>query len=406
MYFPREEYEQRWAQVYAAMASFGYETLVIWQRSAGGFDRAGNVYWLTGYASSVSGQENIMEPFPVGMAFAAALFRKGQEPELHISESKGTTDCANFVCGALYDHENLLEGLADRLRALGVEGRVAYIGDDLLPTMYDRILRARTPHIEWVPEESLLREPQAIKSSRELEAYREGGEVATRSLTAAMEALIAGETEGEAAARAAAIVLRAGGGLQRVALHHGRKSEVNYWSNAFYGFDTSAPAAGDMVRGWIYGPIFQGYWFDPGRSAVCGNRPTPEQRALIEGAVEIVDTIIAAARPGVTTRQLGIAGDTCARKHGFYDQKQLPLGLYGHGLGSFFSAQYIPAGDAATATDGDGSLQFDVPLRSGMVFSSETFLTHTGVGSATFEQNFIITDAGAELLTKTPMIFW
>lgn len=56
--------------------------------------------------------------------------------------------------------------------------------------------------------------------------------------------------------------------------------------------------------------------------------------------------------------------------------------------------------------DGTGSLLFDVPLRSGMVFSSEAFLTHTRVGAATFEQNFIITDTGTELLTKTPMIFW
>jgi hypothetical protein len=29
-----------------------------------------------------------------------------------------------------------------------------------------------------------------------------------------------------------------------------------------------------------------------------------------------------------------------------------------------------------------------------------------GVGSAGFEQNFIVTEKGLELLTRTPMYFW
>ena len=41
-----------------------------------------------------------------------------------------------------------------------------------------------------------------------------------------------------------------------------------------YGYHTTPPAAGDMVRAWIMGPIFQGYWMDPGRSLICGNQPT------------------------------------------------------------------------------------------------------------------------------------
>jgi hypothetical protein len=33
---------------------------------------------------------------------------------------------------------------------------------------------------------------------------------------------------------------------------------------------------------WIYGPIFEGYWLDPGRTAICANRPTSAQKALLE----------------------------------------------------------------------------------------------------------------------------
>jgi hypothetical protein len=40
-----------------------------------------------------------------------------------------------------------------------------------------------------------------------------------------------------------------------------------------------------------------------------------------------------------------------------------------------------------------------------MVMAAEIFLTHQGVGTAGFEQNLIVTDAGPELLTRTPMLF-
>ena len=40
-----------------------------------------------------------------------------------------------------------------------------------------------------------------------------------------------------------------------------------------------------------------------------------------------------------------------------------------------------------------------------MVMAAEIFLTHPGVGTAGYEQNVIITAHGAELLTRTPMLF-
>jgi len=46
MVFSRDEYEARWASVYAEMRRRGYETAVLWQRSGGGYDRAGNVWYL------------------------------------------------------------------------------------------------------------------------------------------------------------------------------------------------------------------------------------------------------------------------------------------------------------------------------------------------------------------------
>ena len=249
---------------------------------------------------------------------------------------------------------------------------------------------------------------QNIKSARELETYRTAGDIATRSLNAIMEALIAGETEAEAAARGGAVVLRAGGGFQRVSMHHGPPSEFTMWSNPMYGFSTTAPKPGDMVRGWVYGPLFQGYWLDPGRSAVCGNKPTQAQKDVIEGVNSIVTTIMAAIRPGVTPRQASVIGEAAARLVGYFDypQRASMWGIFGHGLGSYFKPPLMLSTDPANAVDPKGYFHLDDPYRSGMVATVEAFLTHTHVGTATCEQCFIVTDDGTELITNTPLVWW
>ncbi len=59
--FSREEYEARWARVQAAMAAAGYENLVVWQRSAGTYDKVGDVYWLTNFQIYGTGQDPATE---------------------------------------------------------------------------------------------------------------------------------------------------------------------------------------------------------------------------------------------------------------------------------------------------------------------------------------------------------
>jgi Xaa-Pro dipeptidase len=403
MYFSSEEYADRWRRVSVLMDKQGYDCLVVWQRGAGGYDRVGNVYWLTNFVPCGTGQDLPDEVNSGGYSFAAVVFRGEREPELHIAQPLKDFDSSSVVCGELMSHPNLMTGLAEYLGTQGIEGKVALVGDDVLPAMYDRMLRRHTPQIEWVAEEDFLYEAQAVKSPRELEAFRTAGDIATRSLTAMMEALIAGQTEAEAAARAAAIVLRAGGAFHKISINHGQKSERYLSSNDFHGFSTTAAAPGDFVRGWVYGPIFQGYWLDPGRTAICGNRPTVQQKAVLEGAASIVDNVVAAIAPGVTPRALGVIADKIAREVGFYDQPQLAV-PFGHGLGTFFVPHVIPS-DPQMA-DPSGKANLDVPLRSGMIIAVEAFLTHSGVGTAGFEQNLIVNDGGTELLTRTPMHFW
>jgi len=403
IFFTQDEYRARWERVQAAMAAAGYENLLVWQRSASAYDRVGDVYWLTNFYTNGTGQDPLSEELDEPWAFAAVLIRKGREPELHIGLTDESIDAAKIFCGKIVTHTpHMTIKLAEYLRAERIEGKVAVVGDDVLPGRFDRVLRSNTPQIEWVSAETFLEGPQMIKSPRELEAYRTAGSLVTAALTSAMEAMIAGERACEAAARAAAVLMRGGGGFHRISISHGpaMKSPLSY---DFYGYNTKAPAPGDLVTVWIYGPVFAGYWLDPGRTSVCAKRPSPAQRELVENCARLVDDMVKAVAPGLTTRELGIRWAEIARKARYFDEEAGDE-LFGHGLSTSFPAYVLPMGDTEVGPFGYKRMQG--PLKPGMVLAAEAFLRRPGLGAPGFENNFIVTATGAEVLDKTPMLFW
>ncbi|HWK28269.1 MAG TPA: M24 family metallopeptidase [Solirubrobacter sp.] len=407
MRFPKDEYEQRWSRLDAKLAELGYDTAVIWQRTGGSYDRAGKVWYFTGYASHASGQEPSSGASLIGSSLAALLFRRGHEPELHITEAESTVDPRYVAVERIHGHvKNLPAGLAARLNELGIEGRVAYVGDDFLPLEIDRILRADAPAVEWCAEDAMLDVLLGVKSERELDLYREAGAIATDALTVFMEKLIAGERQCDAAAAAASTIIKAGGGFQRVSCHTGPASEHYMWDYPLYGYSKEAAKPGEMVRAWVYGPILEGYWLDPGRSSVCGT-PSPQQRKLIEDTVAITEAIMDVVRPGATPRQAGVVGDRLAAERGYgADMGGALWDLYGHGLSTFWNGPIIPSHGAAEFQDDHAYWDVDRPFHAGQVYTVETFFREPGIGTATFEEVFIIHDDGLERLTTTPMLFW
>lgn len=406
--FTRDEYEARWARVQAAMAAAGFENLVVWQRSASTYDKVGDVYWLTNFQIYGTGQDPPTEETGAPWTFAALLIRKGQEPEVHIGVSEEDIDRPNVVAGKIVIHEpNMMVRFAEYLREAGIEGRVAVVGDDVLPGMSDRLLRRHTPQIEWVAMHQLLEGPQLIKSPRELEVYREAGALVSSALDTAMKAILSGQRGCEAAARAASVLMGGGGGFHRISVAHGPMLQ-SVLNKDYYGYDMRAPAAGDLVTVWIYGPIFAGYWLDPGRSSVCGARPTAAQRALVEDCAKYVDEMVLAIKPGATPRDVGIRWAEIEREAGYFDGGRPGSGneghAFGHGLATSFPGYILSVGDEEIGTQGYRRLS--EPMTPGMVLAAEAFLTRPGVGSVGFENNFIVTATGAEVLDKTPMLYW
>ena len=86
------------------------------------------------------------------------------------------------------------------------------------------------------------------------------------------------------------------------------------------------------MRAWIYGPIFEGYWLDPGRTTVLGT-PTSEQKHLVESCANIVNRLIEHVKPGVTAFEIAKWGQAMTKEFGgVQDQAALKWPLFGHGV--------------------------------------------------------------------------
>jgi Xaa-Pro dipeptidase len=388
LYFPMGEYEARWARVEQSMIDRGYDVAVVWSRSGGTFDRCGDVLYLSNYVSTESGQEPDNKTRKAS-AFSAVILVVGEKPMLVADEPPQEHLIATDNHVWSYD---TVSKVAEIIKSHG-NRNVAIVGSDILPMKYAGQMFEACPKL--VVDDMLIHMLRMKKSTLELEVMRHGGATASRALSIVMDALKTGKSEAEAAAMGATEVMVSGGAVHFIPISHGETIE-DFCRNPLTGYSQDIPQPGDLVRAWVYGPMWQGYWMDPGRTTVVG-KPTDEQRHLVESCAGIVDSLIAIAKPGVMISELTELGDALTREAGGgQDKAAMKWPIYGHGLGLFWEKPDISKLYA----------EFDIAIEPNMAFGIEAFLGIAGVGSAGFEQNIIITDDGAELLTTTPMLMW
>lgn len=390
--FAPAEYARRWQRAEQAMARRGLSAAVVWGRTASTFDRAGDVLYLTSYFSSKAGQGFDAAPFSA-RAFCAVILRAGEVPVLVADDPDvhaGVVATDRFVAAA-----DPVAATVAMLAELGVTGEVGFVGTDFFPMKYWEQLRAATPAIAWRFEDDLIRRIRMVKSAAECAVIREAGAVASGAMTAMMEALIAGRTERAAAALAARDIVAGGGVVDKIQISHG--DTIAYTcGDPLAGCRDAAPRPGEMVRGFLICPFRHGYYLDPGRSAVSGRRPDAAQAGLLEATAGIVTAIAAAIRPGVGFGAAAAIGDRMVAAFGpDADPAAEKFPFFGHPHGLYFEGPpYIST-----------VLEHDAVFEEGMLIGVEAFLARNGVGNAGFEENYLVTADGLDLLTTTPMLW-
>lgn len=391
--FPRQEYEARWQKAQDAMSALGLETVVIWGRTASTFDRAADIIYLTNYFSTKVGQGFDSSPHSA-RAYCAVILRKGREPQLIADDPDiriETVEAGEFSSAA-----DPVAAVVSALEVSGTDGEVGFVGTDFFPVKYWNQLIDATPDISWMPCDDLIRRIRLIKSPLERDAIRIAGETASSAMTLLMDALVAGRTEAEAAALAAHEIVRRGGVVDKIQVSHGDTIGFTC-GDPITGYRNVAGVPGDMVRSFLIGPMYQGYYLDPGRTAVIGNRPSADQAHLLESCANIVTAIADMVKPGVSFHDAAALGDRMVEEFGSdANSAAEKFPFFGHPHGLYFEGPpYI-----STVLDHQ-----DAVFAEGMLIGIEAFLARDGVGNAGFEENFLVGREGLELITTTPMIW-
>lgn len=392
LYFPPEEYEERWRRAEDEMTRRGHPIALVWGKTGFSAERSMDLLYLTNYASPQE-HERDQPGFWNARSYAAVILEAGEPPELHTDEA--LPQRALIATERVEGHDDVVAGVARALRRRKPQSPVAFVGENFLPAKYFRELCEQAPEVRFTVDDDLIARVRRIKSARELEAFREGGAIASAGLNALMENLIAGRSEAEAAAAAAAEIVRRGGDYHAIPCCHGEMTKF-FAIDPLTGYSTRAPRPGDLVRGWVFGPIFQGYWLDPGRSAVCKGKNAPRQRKLVEDCAAIVEGVMGAVRAGARVRDVAALGQRLhAAAGGEADQSGGIWPYFGHGNGAMWEPPFIHPELCGA----------DEVFEANMVASAETFLYRKGVGSAGIETNYIVGPNGVEAITNSPMLW-
>jgi Xaa-Pro aminopeptidase len=394
--FTPAEYSTRWEAVYHEMRRRNLNAAVAWSRGGGSFDRFQEVFYLTNYYSCNSGcAYDWMQKGTRAASQCAVILQLDREPIL-ISDDP-TVDPRGVATDQIVTDTDVVAALARTLNSEQIVGLVGFIGMDCISATHMYALNSLAPQIEWVEQDDLIVDVRIIKSEAEQEMFRKAGITVSAALDAMFEVIHSGGSEADAAAAAASEVYRRQGNINFCHLAHGPWMGERLTDTPLAGYSQRTPANGELVRGWVYGAMHKGYWLDPGRTTVVGLRPTSDQKHLIESCAGIVERLRAEIRPGVLVKDIAKLGQRLKEEfNGRGPEEDGWFSIFGHGNGLYFEPPVL-------STSYEGKHQI---FREGMVAATEAFLDLPGVGSAGFEQNFIITANGTELLTTSPLVWW
>lgn len=371
--FPVAEYRDRLQRVQAAMAGMGLDALLVHTPE--------NICYLTGYHTTGY------------YMFQMLVVPRATEPVM-VTRLIERTNVDGFAwlddAVAYADTQDPLEVTSRVLADLGVDrGRIGVerSGWFLSLDRY-RQLRGLLDRAEVVDGSGIVERERAAKSPAEIAHIRQAADVAAKGMQAAADYCRAGASEQAAAAQIHRVMIEAGGEYAGLPLFiaSGHRTLLVHatWTDKLLapGENVLVELAGTVMR--YAAPLF--------RTLSIG--PPSDRLGRASGiAVEMLDAVIEAIRPGATAHEVDAAAKRAAGKAGMERGVKKRAG---YSVGLNFPPDW-GEGHFLELREGDQTV-----LRPGMVFHVPQTFRVDGYPPAGFSETVLVTESGSEVLTRFP----
>jgi len=391
-----DEFRARQDRVRARATEQGFDGALVWSRGGAFMDMSADVLYLTNHYSQ---QPYMGDDAGIGAARSHGVCVLPVDGPASVVVDVPWWRRDLVVADDVLPSIHVPRTVAEAVRRAGLDrGRLALVGASYMTAAAYLGLVEALPDAEIVRADRLVEDERIHKSPAEIEVIRGACALGNQTLEALIGAVVEGATEADAVAEASRTLIAGGGVLYDAACASGP------WA---HGYTHARLPSADATRRFVPGDMFHvdcygsygGYFFDFARSRVVGDDPTPQQRGLLEAVIEVVETVCAAIRPGMT------AGDAYAVADEWMAQSEVVQSIpeetpemegfpaVGHGLGMMWEAPWLMPGDPT-------------PLVPGMYLAVEMLLGHKTLGGAMFEHNGLVTEDGFEVLTTARARWW
>jgi len=279
--------------------------------------------------------------------------------------------------------DNAMVVLAELLRETGLANARIGIELDYLPAADFEKLRAALPAASFVPDQQIFARLRQVKTREEIALLRRLSRIADQSITDALRAVKAGDTEMDLAGHLTRNVYALGAEqFKLMIVATGERSQLPN-----VGPTERKLARGDVCRVEIFA-VISGYQAGVCRTAVVQEAP-PHAERIWKHLVQCKYQLLEQVRPGASCRAIYEA--FIAK---LAELELPPISFVGHGIGLFLHEDPYLGRTPEIGREGDALLE------AGMVLGVEPLCYRTGHGyGMQLKDMLLVTERGSEMLS-------
>lgn len=284
---------------------------------------------------------------------------------------------------AAFDARAGFRALGELLAAQGLaRGRIG-LDLDFWPVLDFDLLRQTLPGVRWVDASATIGAIRAVKSPGEIARLRQAAAIAEAGMHTALAAVREGISRDEIADHWSA-------GVAAEARRQGVRlsGQWEYTSVGPLPWGGNAPVREGSVIKFDVGCLVDGYSSDCGRTYTFG-RAGPRAREIMDALGAAFAAGLEVLKPGHLLSEVHARSSAAMQRAGF---TRYARGHFGHSLGRDTFCEVPPFVAAQAHT----------PIEPGMVLAFETPFYVDGEGGFIIEDQFLVTDTGAEAAWSLP----